>query len=70
MSRLMQEQLKNRLVDEMLFGARRRAGVVDVDVDGDELSFWSCSPVNRRLSAQVRISSAEISGHGLLVAAR
>ncbi|KPP97565.1 MAG: ATP-dependent Clp protease ATPase suunit ClpA [Bacteroidetes bacterium HLUCCA01] len=39
MSRLMQEQLKNRLVDEMLFGALQKGGSVDVDVDGDELSF-------------------------------
>jgi ATP-dependent Clp protease ATP-binding subunit ClpA len=39
MSRVIQEYLKNKLVDEMLFGELQRGGTVKVDVEDDNLSF-------------------------------
>lgn len=39
MGRVIQEDLKNRLVDEMLFGELQKGGSVRVEVDGDELKF-------------------------------
>jgi ATP-dependent Clp protease ATP-binding subunit ClpA len=39
MSRVIQEHLKNRLVDEMLFGELQKGGNVSVDADEDDLLF-------------------------------
>ncbi len=39
MARLIDDAIKTRLVDELLFGALEGGGSVHVDVDGDELSF-------------------------------
>lgn len=39
MARLIQRELKDRLADEILFGKLQGGGVVDINVEGEELSF-------------------------------
>jgi ATP-dependent Clp protease ATP-binding subunit ClpA len=39
MSRLIQKELKNRLADEILFGALKDGGVVEIDLKGGALAF-------------------------------
>jgi len=39
MSRVIQEDIKNRLVDEILFGELQKGGVAIIDVDDDTLKF-------------------------------
>ncbi|MCC5927206.1 MAG: ATP-dependent Clp protease ATP-binding subunit ClpA [Bacteroidetes bacterium] len=46
MTRVIQEHLKNKLVDEMLFGTLQRGGHVRIDVANDELQFNIDSKTN------------------------
>jgi len=39
MARLIQEKIKRRLAEELLFGQLSRGGIVAIDVDGSELTF-------------------------------
>jgi ATP-dependent Clp protease ATP-binding subunit ClpA len=39
MARLIQRELKNKLADEILFGALKDGGVVQVGLHGDALTF-------------------------------